>query len=100
MSKHRLDIVLFLDTPAIKERYQLKKMISLATAKWWMHMMDYHWMKQPSGQYVDGHECEDVSANASCTQVESLGLERWNGLGGAHIHRANPMHRLHCDLVA
>jgi hypothetical protein len=29
-----------------------------------------------------------------------LGLERWNGLGGAHIHRANPMHRLHCDLVA
>ena len=23
-------------------------------------MMDYCWTKTPSGQYVDGHECEDV----------------------------------------
>jgi hypothetical protein len=55
-----LDIVHFLDTPDIKERYSLKKTISLATAQRWMHMMDYCWTKTPSGQYVDGHECDDV----------------------------------------
>src|SRR5882762_2566356 len=34
--------------------------ISVTTAHWWMQMMDYHWTKMPSGQYVDGHEQEDI----------------------------------------
>ena len=55
-----MDIVHFVDTPAVKQRYGLKKKISLSTARRWMYMMDYHWMKAPSGQYVDGHEREDV----------------------------------------
>jgi hypothetical protein len=38
----------------------LTKTISLSTARRWMTMMDYRWTKSPSGQYVDGHECEDI----------------------------------------
>ena len=34
-----MDIVLFMDTPEIKQRYGLKKTISLKTAQRWMHMM-------------------------------------------------------------
>jgi len=25
-----------------------------------MKMMGYHWTEKPFGQYVDGHECDDV----------------------------------------
>src|ERR1700743_1231443 len=25
-----------------------------------MHVMDYQWTKNPHGQFVDGHECDDV----------------------------------------
>ena len=73
-----LDIVHFLDTPAIKERYQLKKTISLATAKRWMHMMDYRWTKQPSGQYVDGHEHEDVVAYRQTKFLPMLAALEWS----------------------
>ncbi|KAI0045259.1 hypothetical protein FA95DRAFT_1495657 [Auriscalpium vulgare] len=55
-----MDIVDFLDTPGIREQYSLTKTISLTTAQRWMHLMDYRWTKTPTGQYVDGHEREDV----------------------------------------
>jgi len=35
-------------------------MISLATAQHWMRIMDYRWTRNPQGQFVDGHEQEDV----------------------------------------
>jgi len=34
--------------------------ISLATAKHWMHELGYRWQRNHRGQYVDGHECPDV----------------------------------------
>ena len=55
-----MDIVHFLDTPEMKARLKLKKTISLATAQRWMRVMDYRWTKNPHGQFVDGHEREDV----------------------------------------
>jgi len=55
-----MDIVHYLDTPEMKTRLKLKKTISLVTAQRWMRVMDYRWGKAPSGQYVDGHEREDV----------------------------------------
>jgi hypothetical protein len=54
------DIVHFLGRPEVQEMHGLTKTISLSTARRWMTMMDYRWTKSPSGQYVDGHECEDI----------------------------------------
>ena len=55
-----MDIVHFLDTPEMKVRLKLKKTISLAMAQRWMRIMDYQWTKNPHGQFVDGHEREDI----------------------------------------
>ncbi|KAJ6578161.1 hypothetical protein B0H19DRAFT_879633, partial [Mycena capillaripes] len=55
-----LDIVHYIDTPEVKTRLGLKKGIHLATAQRWMKRMAYRWTKNPSGQYVDGHERADV----------------------------------------
>lgn len=55
-----MDIVHFLDLPDTKAQFNLKKTISLTTAQRWMHAMHYRWMKNPRGQFVDGHECKDV----------------------------------------
>ncbi|KAG1759608.1 hypothetical protein EDD22DRAFT_782371 [Suillus occidentalis] len=54
------DIVDYLAQPDIQQKHGLKKTISLATAQQWMHMMDFCWTKSPSGQYVDGHEHDNV----------------------------------------
>ncbi|KAF8433330.1 hypothetical protein L210DRAFT_3507087 [Boletus edulis BED1] len=37
-----------------------KKTVSLKTAEWWMEKLRYRWKKELKGQYVDGHECDDV----------------------------------------
>jgi len=55
-----MDIVHYLDRPSVKQHLGIKKTISLATAQQWMHRMGYHWKKTPGGQFVDGHEREDV----------------------------------------
>jgi hypothetical protein len=55
-----MDIVEYMNKDQVKETYGLKKGISLATAKRWMRQLDYRWSKTPTGQYVDGHEREDV----------------------------------------
>jgi hypothetical protein len=57
-----MDLVEFMDTPEMRERTHLKKSISLATAQRWMKKLDYRWSYTPKGQYVDGHEREDVVA--------------------------------------
>lgn len=44
----------------VKKCLGIKKMICHETAGRWMKKMGYGWMKKPSGQYVDGQECEDV----------------------------------------
>ncbi|KAI0718507.1 hypothetical protein C8Q72DRAFT_789107 [Fomitopsis betulina] len=55
-----LDIVEFMANPETITWYGLQKPIGLSTAQTWMHVLDYCWTKAPSGQYVDGHEREDV----------------------------------------
>ncbi|KAF7319733.1 hypothetical protein MKEN_00755500 [Mycena kentingensis (nom. inval.)] len=56
-----LDVVDFFASPDVQRRFNMKKGISLATAKRWMRMMDYRWRTTAiRGQYVDGHERDDV----------------------------------------
>ncbi|KAG2357184.1 hypothetical protein BDR07DRAFT_1218534, partial [Suillus spraguei] len=54
------DIVDYLKRPEIQAHHGLKKTVSLATAQWWMFKLDYCWREEKKGQYVDGHECDDV----------------------------------------
>lgn len=54
------DVVEYLDRDDTKARYGATTSISLTTARRWMTKLGYHWMDTPSGQYVDGHEREDV----------------------------------------
>ncbi|KAF8150976.1 hypothetical protein B0H34DRAFT_801873 [Crassisporium funariophilum] len=54
------NIVNFLDRPNICAKYGLKKSICEQTARKWMHKMGYHWSMDPKGQYVNGHEQDDV----------------------------------------
>ena len=55
-----MDLVDFMDTPEMRERCGLKKRLDLSTAQRWMKKLDYHWAYDPKGQYVDGHERDDV----------------------------------------
>ncbi|KIK75976.1 hypothetical protein PAXRUDRAFT_171134, partial [Paxillus rubicundulus Ve08.2h10] len=54
------DIIDYIQQPGIQKCLQIKKLPHLATAKRWMKKMGYRWTKKPSGQYVDGHERDDV----------------------------------------
>ncbi|RPD81506.1 hypothetical protein L226DRAFT_541246 [Lentinus tigrinus ALCF2SS1-7] len=56
-----LDIVELLADPEIQKEFGLKKTVSLSTAQAWMHQLGFRWMKTLHGQYVDGHEREDVT---------------------------------------
>ncbi|KAH9909445.1 uncharacterized protein B0H18DRAFT_1073967 [Fomitopsis serialis] len=60
LEKRAMDIVEFMSDPEVLLKYGLKKPIGLSTAQTWMHVLDYRWTKTPSGQYVDGHEREDI----------------------------------------
>lgn len=55
-----MDIVHYLDQPEVKRWHKLKKSISVATAQRWMQQMGYRWQKNPAGQFIDGHERDDV----------------------------------------
>ena len=56
-----MDIVDFMDTPEMWLRSGLKKWIDISTAQRWMRKLDYRWTySELKGQYVDGHEREDV----------------------------------------
>ena len=69
-----MDIVNFLDTE-MRARTGLKKRISLATAQQWMHKPEYRWTKDPKGQYVDGHERDDV-----VTYCQKVFLPAWRAI--------------------
>jgi hypothetical protein len=34
--------------------------MDISTVQRWMKKLNYHWAYDPKGQYVDGHEQEDV----------------------------------------
>jgi len=55
-----MDIVQFLGTPEMLERLRRKTLISLKTAQRWLKRHHYRYTKEPSGQFVDGHERVDV----------------------------------------
>jgi hypothetical protein len=50
----------------------LKKRIDISTAQRWMKKLNYRWTYDPKGQYVDGHEQEDVVAYR-----QNVFLPRW-----------------------
>jgi len=54
------DIVEYLSDKGVQRKFGMKKVISLATAKCWMHKFGYQWQCNHHGQYVDGHECPNV----------------------------------------
>jgi hypothetical protein len=54
------DIVHFTGTPDMLKRLKRTKPISLRTAQRWLNRHKYRWGKEPSGQFVDGHERADV----------------------------------------
>ncbi|EGN94508.1 hypothetical protein SERLA73DRAFT_171486 [Serpula lacrymans var. lacrymans S7.3] len=72
------DIVRFLDREDIKSQYGLKKSISLATTRRWMHMMDFRWTKAPLGQYTDGHGREDVVTYRQTCFLPTIAELEWN----------------------
>ena len=55
-------IVEFTALPEVQEKLKLKKPVSQATAKRWMGRLGYLWRRTFHGQYIDGHEREDVVA--------------------------------------
>lgn len=55
-----MDIVDFMQQPAVMQEHNLTKPISLSTAQAWMHRLSFQWSKAPTGQFVDGHERDDV----------------------------------------
>ncbi|KAJ7109763.1 hypothetical protein C8R43DRAFT_904628, partial [Mycena crocata] len=54
------DIITFMNRADVQARYNLSNTISLPTAQRWMHALKFRWVKDHKGQYVDGHEREDV----------------------------------------
>ncbi|CCO35989.1 hypothetical protein BN14_10111 [Rhizoctonia solani AG-1 IB] len=54
------DIVEYLDQPDVKQRFKLDEPPSLRTAQRWLKEFGFRWGLDPKGQYVDGHEREDV----------------------------------------
>ncbi|EIM91170.1 uncharacterized protein STEHIDRAFT_29607, partial [Stereum hirsutum FP-91666 SS1] len=54
------DVVRFMGTPEMLERTKRTKPISVITARAWLARMGYRWKRDHRGQYVDGHEREDV----------------------------------------
>ncbi|KAJ3814714.1 hypothetical protein F5876DRAFT_86258 [Lentinula aff. lateritia] len=54
------DIVDYLARPDVQLKHGLKHTVSVATAKRWMRKLGYRFVKNHVGQYVDGHERDDV----------------------------------------
>jgi hypothetical protein len=57
-----MDLVDFLDTEEMWAKTGHKKRIDVTTAQRWMKKLNYRWTLDPKGQYVDGHEREDIVA--------------------------------------
>ncbi|THV01839.1 hypothetical protein K435DRAFT_654565 [Dendrothele bispora CBS 962.96] len=66
------DIVNYLNDPEVQRTHGLKKSISAATSKRWMHKLGYRFVRNHRGQYVDGHERDDVV----CYR-QSIFLPKW-----------------------
>jgi hypothetical protein len=86
------DLVDFMDTPEMRERTKLDKRIVVLTAQRWMKKMDYRWTKTGlKGQYVNGHEQEDIVAYRQNVFLPGLRRVRWRG--GASRVRGESLER-------
>ncbi|KAJ4467808.1 hypothetical protein J3R30DRAFT_3662318 [Lentinula aciculospora] len=74
-------VVEFLSRPDIIQKHGITKQISKSTAIHYLHVMGYHFSWTLTGQYVDGHECDDLwkcthifdkDRNDITDQIESL----------------------------
>jgi hypothetical protein len=55
-----MDLVRYMDRLDVQKHHSLKKGISERTVRYWLNRMNFRWTLEPSGQYIDGHEREDV----------------------------------------
>jgi hypothetical protein len=62
----------FLHIPEIKEKYGIERDISHKTATRYLQALGYRYQLAPKGQYVDGHEREDV-----VTYRKEVFLPKW-----------------------
>ena len=69
------DLVRYMNRPKVKKRYGMKRCITVRTAHNWLNRMGYRWTLEPSGQYVDGHEREDV-----VTYRQKIFLPHWKAI--------------------
>ncbi|KAH8084939.1 hypothetical protein BXZ70DRAFT_877330, partial [Cristinia sonorae] len=72
--------------------------VLLSTAQRWMQSLDYRWTKDPSGQFVDGHECTDIveyRQNKFLPQFAELEMyaRRWDADGQEVINNSEPCPR-------
>ncbi|OBZ70739.1 hypothetical protein A0H81_09520 [Grifola frondosa] len=96
-----MDIVEFMARPEVLIAYGLKKLISLSTAQTWMHALDYQWTKVPSGQFVNSHECADITGyrdNIFLPVLVDLDLNAWKWTDGIEMPlpegTARPLNRV------
>ncbi|KAI0054857.1 hypothetical protein BV25DRAFT_1816438 [Artomyces pyxidatus] len=66
------DIVDFVNKPTVRARYKISRAINIRTAQRWMHELGYRWKVTPKGQYVDGHEREDVQIYRDGTYLPKM----------------------------
>ncbi|KAF8156091.1 hypothetical protein B0H34DRAFT_676160 [Crassisporium funariophilum] len=62
----------YLHQPDVKEKYGIERDISHKTACRYLQALGYHYQSTPKGQYIDGHEREDVVAYR-----EQVFLPKW-----------------------
>ena len=80
-----MDLVDFMDTPEMRLRSGLKKRLDISTAQRWMRKLDYRWTySELKGQYVDGHEREDV-----VKYQKEVFLPRWGNVKARNWDWAN-----------
>jgi hypothetical protein len=85
-----LDVFEYLADEEVQKEFGLKSGICLSTAQGWMQRLEYRWKPIPNGQYVDGHEREDVVQYRQDEYLPALaklypGLTMYNNDGTEHI---------------
>jgi hypothetical protein len=66
------DVAEFLDRPEVQAKHGLAKSVSVTTGDWWLGMMNIRWTRLTNGQFVDGHECEDVVTYCRVVYVPAI----------------------------
>lgn len=69
------DIVHYMARSDVQERLGLTKGVGLSTVHEWMRSLEYRWMRTPRGQFIDGHEREDVVTY--CQEVFLPEMFKW-----------------------